>query len=146
MKGVSAVIAIILILMIVVALAALAYTWFTGIFATLTQTAGTAVTTTTGQMATQFRIEAASCTGTCVAGETVSFTIRNTGTQTFDRELTDAYVDGIHYEPTPTGSGDLGSGGTETYTLTTGEAHTCDTSVVAVTIATGLRDSRIIIC
>ena len=84
MKGVSAVIAIILILMIVVALAALAYTWFTGIFASMTQTAGTAVTSTTGAMATQFRLESAVCDSAggaggdtvCDTGEDISIVIR----------------------------------------------------------------------
>jgi len=87
MKGVSSVIAIILILMIVIALAALAYTWFSGIFASLTSTAGTAVTTTTGAMATQFTIESVKQTGT-----SVSFVIRNTGTQTIDLTNTNVYT------------------------------------------------------
>jgi len=79
MKGVSEVIAIILILMIVIALAALAYTWFSGIFATMTGAAGTAVTTTTQAMATQFQLESAKESGT-----TITFFMRNTGTQTID--------------------------------------------------------------
>ena len=148
MKGVSAVIAVILILMIVVALAALAYTWFTGIFASLTQTAGTAVTATTGAMATQYRVESASCSvDPCILGSTVTFSIRNTGTQSFARDQTDAYLDGVHYTPTATGGPDPVPQGTViTYTLATSQAHTCDTSVLAVTIATGLRDSRVITC
>jgi len=79
MKGVSEVIAIILILMIVIALAALAYTWFSGIFASMTGAAGTAVTTTTQAMATQFQLESAKQSTT-----TINFYMRNTGTQTID--------------------------------------------------------------
>ena len=74
--------------MIVIALAALAYTWFSGIFASLTSTAGTAVTTTTGAMATQFVIDAAKQT----TATSITFVIRNTGTQSIDLGTLNAYL------------------------------------------------------
>ncbi len=79
-KGVSEVIAIILILMIVIALAALAYTWFSGIFASLTGTASVAVTTTTSQMATAFKIDTIKWTPQVG----LAFTLRNVGSQSFN--------------------------------------------------------------
>ena len=92
MKGVSEVIAIILILMIVIALSALAYTWFSGIFASMTASAGTAVTTTTQAMQTQFNLESAGNTST----NAIRFIIRNTGTQPFNCSDTkiSVYIDG----------------------------------------------------
>jgi FlaG/FlaF family flagellin (archaellin) len=105
MKGVSAVIAIILILMIVVALAALAYTWFTGIFTSLTETTGTAVESTTGAMATQFTIEAATCeAGGCGGNDCVHVTIRNTGSTDIDGDAIAAYVDDVLVTSTATGN------------------------------------------
>jgi FlaG/FlaF family flagellin (archaellin) len=148
MKGVSAVIAIILILMIVVALAALAYTWFTGIFASLTQTAGTAVTSTTGAMATQFRLESAVCDNDpCNTGDTITIVVRNTGTEDFSVAGTTMYVDGINYGLTDVSCTDpIDQGDICQYTATTTVNHACDTSVVSVTIETGLRDSKILEC
>jgi flagellin-like protein len=156
MKGVSAIIAIILILMIVVALAALAYTWFTGIFASLTGTAGTAIETTTGQMATQFRLEAASWnTGT----GTLEFTIRNTGAEgaIFDPTQTSLYLDG-NFEPitvapsysSPACSTTFDKGCTITWKQVpvayTGMSCTTPKTVVKVSIATGLSDSKTVEC
>jgi flagellin-like protein len=87
MKGVSDVIAIILILMIVIALAALAYTWFTGVFTSLTASAGTAVTQTTTQMQSQFSIENAR-----YSAGSIRVDYRNTGTQTLDETFMTAYI------------------------------------------------------
>jgi FlaG/FlaF family flagellin (archaellin) len=95
MKGVSAVIAIILILMIVVALAALAYTWFTGIFTSLTESTGTAVTSTTGAMATQFVIENAACDDTG-AYDLVDVVVRNTGTADINTTAFSTYINDVY--------------------------------------------------
>jgi len=166
MKGVSSIIAIILILMIVIALSALAYTWFSGIFASLTSTAGTAVTTTTGEMATQFRIESA----VKVGASYTEITIRNIGTQNINASAGTGwqiaiYIDGnqqtgfsgsvpVNCINCVTGAGTSctsGSGciilpqGAATYRPTT-TAPTCGTSVVKVTIGAGVTDSRTISC
>jgi flagellin-like protein len=149
MKGVSSVIAIILILMIVIALAALAYTWFSGIFASLTSTAGTAVTTTTGAMNTQFRIEAARYGGSVATG--VNVTIRNIGTQSFNVSKSTAYIAGgyVPYQGI-TVTGTLAPYATAViYNITnttTGGAIICGSTIVAVTIGTGLTNSRTIAC
>ena len=92
MKGVSEVIAIILILMIVIALAALAYTWFSGIFASLTGTAGVAVTTTTQTMVTTFEIEQAK-----YIPNTLYVYIRNVGIQNFNAStgVVSIYIDNV---------------------------------------------------
>jgi len=115
MKGVSAIIAIILILMIVVALAALAYTWFTGIFATLTGGAETAVETTTTAMGVNFRIESAKNVSDVPCCD-ISVTVRSVGTSALDLTKITAYVDDekkeIHQQTTlPT----MGYGDTETF-------------------------------
>jgi flagellin-like protein len=155
MKGVSSVIAIILILMIVIALAALAYTWFSGIFASLTSTAGTAVTTTTSAMATQFRIEAAKFTATgCVPSYVspwngcLNVTIRNTGTQGFNVSKTVTYVGGANSPilgTIPTGS--LTGGQTSViYNISNQTTISCGSTVLTITIETGLSDSRSITC
>ena len=75
--------------MIVVALAALAYTWFTGIFATLTGGAETAVETTTTAMGVNFRIE----TAKNITVDNISVTVRNVGTSILDLTKVTAYVD-----------------------------------------------------
>ena len=77
--------------MIVVALAALAYTWFTGIFASLTSGAETAVETTTEAMGVSFRIEAAKRIDAGL--EDVSVTVRNVGTSALNVSKFSAYVD-----------------------------------------------------
>jgi flagellin-like protein len=149
MKGVSEIIAIILILMIVIALAALAYTWFSGIFATLTGTASTSITQTTQQMQAQFRLEAASYTGST---DTMSFTIRNTGSKTFDATKSSLFVDNRPITlgaPTcnPAGTcSTLANGGTATWTIATfPDPNPTSTSMAKTTIETGLQSSDIII-
>jgi len=146
MKGVSSVIAIILILMIVIALAALAYTWFSGIFASLTSTAGTAVTTTTGAMATQFTIEAAKYGGSVATG--VNATIRNTGTTSFDASKAVAYVGGsLSPKQGPASTTTLTSGMTSVlWNISNQSPITCGTTVLTITIETGLSNSRSISC
>jgi flagellin-like protein len=153
MKGVSSVIAIILILMIVIALAALAYTWFSGIFASLTSTAGTAVTTTTGAMATQFSIETSK--GTNGAGS-VTLVIRNTGTQNIDTTKLSAYVN----DAPCTGTGTVnplipGAYLTTPISLTNCLTCTCTSGIcynsgkietIIITIGTGLQNSATVTC
>ena len=150
MKGVSSVIAIILILMIVIALAALAYTWFSGIFATMTQQAGTAVTTTTGAMGTRFKIEAARNISSGPLWY-VNITIRNIGTVNINLSLLTAYVDGANVPviysaippPYPILTPQSASG--QIPINTTNVGNPCD-KILMLTIATGLSDSRKISC
>jgi archaellum component FlaF (FlaF/FlaG flagellin family) len=134
--------------MIVIALAALAYTWFSGIFASLTSTAGSAVTSTTTAMATQFRIEAARYGGSVATG--VNATIRNTGTQSFNVSKSVAYVGGA-YSPilgfSPPGT--LAAGGTAVIYNIANQTIACPTTgstTLTITIETGLTDSRAITC
>jgi len=111
MKGVSAIIAIILILMIVVALAALAYTWFTGIFASLTGGAETAVETTTTAMGVNFRIESAKN----VTSDDVTVNIRNVGTSAINVSKMTAYVNDEKEEITDISDPSLVYGETATF-------------------------------
>ena len=132
--------------MIVIALAALAYTWFSGVFSTLTSQAGAAVTSTTGQMATQFKIEVAKY----ISGSQVNYTIRNIGTQTFDVSKTNAFIGGApasmagwtctpactnNYVPIG-GTVNIQVSNTTAACLSTGGGKTMN-----VNIATGLQDS-----
>jgi flagellin-like protein len=133
MKGVSAVIAVILILMIVVALAALAYTWFTGIFSSLTETAGTSITDTTTSMGKQFALDAASCNG-----NSLQFTVRNTGTGSLDATQVVAYLDGS-FVGTTGGTGIIPEGGVKTYTNTSSGCGSANT--LRVTIENGVSNS-----
>jgi FlaG/FlaF family flagellin (archaellin) len=143
MKGVSAVIAIILILMIVVALAALAYTWFTGIFASLTQSTGTAVTQTTTGMGYAFTIENAWCDDTnCPSGnDCVRTSVRNTGTEDIDAGEITIYIDGNLVTDNAAGTIPVG----EVQSFNSGDAAgevTCGTSaIIKVTIGTGLEQT-----
>jgi len=163
MKGVSSVIAIILILMIVIALAALAYTWFSGIFASLTSTAGTAVTTTTGAMATQFRIESSRYTTSPFVS--ILTTIRNTGSQSFNASTT---IVGLYFDNalwtgavTPTAGAGCTVAASNGYMLDKGcvITYTIVPSAVAcpicpgicnnmtkVTVGTGLMDTSSLVC
>ncbi len=143
MKGVSAIIAIILILMIVVALSALAYTWFSGIFTSLTTTTSNATSTATTAMAMQFRIEAARVANS----QNVSATIRNIGTVNFDVGKLGVYVDGqlSVYSPNATGINYVTPGQTATINITNTTAA-CPNKVLAITLESGLQDSRTISC
>ena len=140
MKGVSAIIAIILILMIVVALSALAYTWFSGIFSSLTTTTSNATSQATTAMAMQFRIEAAKSMNSA----NVSATIRNIGTVNLDVGKLGVYVDGMlsSYAPNATM---LNPGQTITLNITNATAA-CPNKVLAITLESGLQDSRTISC
>ena len=143
--------------MIVIALSALAYTWFSGIFASMTQSAGTAVTSTTQAMSTQFRIESAKFIATgCNGRYTTPFngclniTIRNTGTQSFNADKTSVYVGGA-YSPIlgASAAGTLIQYGTAVIYNVSNQTTACPTTgvaVVTVTIETGLSDSRPIAC
>jgi len=172
MKGISEVIAIILILMIVIALAALAYTWFSGIFSQLTQTAGTSVTQTQQSMQSRFKIEAtycdarpgASATACSDATDFVVFTLRNLGTQRINVTQVSAYIDGswenltnsvaspitITYSPQPACSvTSFDQGCTATWNKTNPNIKPAcpgGTSVLRVSLGTGLADSRSINC
>jgi hypothetical protein len=129
--------------MIVIALAALAYTWFSGIFASLTSTAGSAVTTTTTAMATQFRIEAAKF----YTGGWVNATIRNIGTQKFSNNTLGAYVSGTWSTINAVSpSGDVDTGKTVTLNISNGTAACLPSggATLSITIGTGLTDSRTI--
>jgi len=136
MKGVSAVI---------VALAALAYTWFTGIFSSLTATTETAVTETTGAMATQFRIEAAKYIGS----NHMNATIRNTGTQAFNVSKSTVYVAGSSASLDTTNpfnpGGNLAPGDTSTLYNITNTTEACGKALTVI-IATGLSDTKTIVC
>ena len=156
MKGVSEVIAIILILLIVIALAALAYTWFSGIFSTMTQTAGQNIEQNAQQMNIQFRLDSASCSANpCIAASTVSVTIRNTGQQAFDATQTNIYqggtlktVAGTTYSPgTCSGAGNFKNGCTATYTYAAAAPlPTCSTTVMKAGITNGLTDTATLAC
>ena len=76
MKGISAVIAVILILMITVALAAMAYVWFTDVFETVTEGAGSAAEGTATTIATSFSIAGAT---NSTSGDTIEVYVTNTG-------------------------------------------------------------------
>jgi flagellin-like protein len=158
-KGVSSVIAIILILMIVIALAALAYTWFSGIFASLTSTAGSAVTSTTTAMATQFRIEAARKD----ASNNVNILIRNIGTQSFNasKDIVGVYIDNSLRTDVSSTVGFIGCSGTGSiadkgcvvsYGIPAVAGLSCPTcpgacvNITKVTIGTGLTDTTNIVC
>jgi FlaG/FlaF family flagellin (archaellin) len=168
MKGIESIIAIILILMIVIALAALAYTWFSGIFASMTGTASTAVTSTTNEMATQFRIESVKY----IPALYTEVAIRNIGTQNINASTGSTgqiafYIDGTSQvafsgvntlvsctscSGTCTGSTLPGPiacnilpGGVAVYRPTT-TAPTCGTSIIKVTIGAGTTDTRTISC
>jgi FlaG/FlaF family flagellin (archaellin) len=141
MKGVSAIIAIILILMIVVALSALAYTWFSGIFTSITTTTSNATATATTAMAMQFRIEAAKFYG----GNFTNATIRNIGTVNFDVGRLGVYIDGVMSSYTPNSSYLLPPGQIFTLNVTNATAA-CPNKVLAITLESGLQDSRTISC
>ena len=162
MKGVSEIIAIILILMIVIALAALAYTWFSGIFSSLTATAGTSVTQSTNAMATQFKIENAKWVA---ASSYTDVTIRNTGTQAINSSvaLIAFFIDGT-VNPIASFNGGtpvtcvgcsgvcpgancmIQPGSVAEYRPTTALTYGCGTSVIKVTATNGQSDSRTISC
>jgi flagellin-like protein len=163
MKGVSEIIAIILILMIVIALAALAYTWFSGIFASMTTTAGTNIQNTANTMNIQFVIDAASCnTGPCAVGSTVSITVRNTGQPHFNASQTSFYIDGKPFAFTAAQctagtciATDLANGCTYTCSRVTVAADPlprcpsvtpAQTSLMKAVIASGLEQSDTVNC
>jgi len=139
----------------------LAYTWFSGIFASLTSTAGTAVTTTTGAMTTQFRIESSRYT----SGTGIATTIRNIGSQSFNAS---SAVVGLYFDNslwtgaiTPTAGAGCTVGSSNGYMLDKGcvITYTIVPSAVAcpicpgicnnmtkVTVGTGLMDTSSLVC
>ena len=136
--------------MIVIALSALAYTWFSGIFASMTQSAGTAVTTTTSAMATQFSIDSAKGSGT-----TVNIVYRNTGTQNINRTQSNVYVNDA-----PCTFSDTGTLGPSQYTSPAVAATNCPSCTCSggicynsnkietaiLTIGSGLQQSATVTC
>jgi FlaG/FlaF family flagellin (archaellin) len=155
MKGIESIIAIILILMIVIALAALAYTWFSGVFASMTGTASTAVTSTTNAMTTQFSVDSAKG-----SGSTVTVVIRNTGTQPFSLTNLNGYMQD---NPCTCTSGCTGTASPNSYsgsiTLTCPATYTCNScsghicylssgaiETIIVTIGSGLQEIATVTC
>jgi flagellin-like protein len=141
MKGVSEIIAIILILMIVIALAALAYTWFSGIFSSLTSTAGTSVTQSTNAMASNFNIESARNFSLVGGVASVSVSLRNVGTQAFDMTQIGAYVNNLPYSTTGN-SGSLVPGAVQNFNVTS-VPNPCG-QVLKITIGSGLSQTATI--
>lgn len=93
MKGQEDIIAVVLILMVTIALTALAYMWFSGIFSGIMATVTTALTRTSGAMATQFKIENAVFN---ITENTILYvTIRNVGSQSFNANKVAFYVNDL---------------------------------------------------
>ena len=134
MKGVSAVIAVILILMIVVALAALAYTWFTGIFSSLTESAGENIMDTTESMSKQFALDAVGC-----SGGTLSVSVRNTGSGSLDAANVAIYLDGVVKTHSVTGT--IAEGAVRAYSISSSGCVANSGQVVRVTIENGVSNS-----
>jgi hypothetical protein len=128
--------------MIVIALAALAYTWFSGIFSSLTATAGTSVTQTTGAMATQFKVESAKNTSAVA----VTAVIRNVGTGTIDLTKVAAYLDGGPIVITGGNAGTLAPGGTQQIVVTVPASPVVCARTLMISIGTGLSDSKGVVC
>ena len=129
--------------MIVVALAALAYTWFTGIFAGLTESTGTAVTQTTTGMGYSFTIENAYCEADgCGAGnDCIRTTIRNTGTEPIDASGIQVYIDNDLVANNAGGT--IAVGGILNFNSGTGASDAaCGTAdILKVTIGSGLEQT-----
>lgn len=96
MKGQEEIITIILLVMIVLAVASLAYMWITGMFTSLVDFVGNAITQTSGSMATQFRLENAVYDP--ILNE-LYVTVRNVGSQNFDSTRTAFYVNDVPQQP-----------------------------------------------
>jgi flagellin-like protein len=154
MKGIESIIAIILVLMIVIALAALAYTWFSGIFASLTSTAGSAMTTTTSNMNTEISIDSAKNISS--TSNQISLVVRNTGNANFNITGLAAYVSDTACT-VPLLIGSMIPGNYTGFTITNCptcnvcNGHICYLStgameIVTITISTGLQTSAIVVC
>jgi len=138
MKGVSTVIAVILVLMITVAMAALAYLWFTGVFETLTGVANQTIGGAQQQMATKFSIEAA----TNITNDTVSVSMRNTGTVDIDLDKVATYVTNELRDNTASGTLTPGT----VYTFNVTDITNPCSKVLSITVATGADDTYAITC
>jgi hypothetical protein len=137
--------------MIVIAMAALAYTWFSGIFASLTSTAGSAVTSTIGAMTTQFRIEAARNVSSGPLWY-VNISIRNVGTTNINLNMSIAYLDEINvpvlYQYIPGFPNIILTPGSVSGQIpinTTSVGSPCGKTLM-ITVATGIFDSRKVNC
>jgi len=115
MKGISAVIAVVLILMITVALAAMAYVWFTGVFETISGSAGEAAEKTGQTIATSFDIASAGYNSTTSLNEYVLVYVTNTGTSDIDLVNMNVFV-GVT-KATLTNSGTMSPGDTELFAI-----------------------------
>jgi hypothetical protein len=120
----------------------LAYTWFSGVFASLTGTAGTAVTATTNEMATQFKIEAARYDS---ATARTNITIRNIGTQIINAAQSAVYIAGAPATYTSVTVSSIGQYGTSVIYGITNSTAVCG-NIIVVTIGTGTSDSRTVSC
>jgi FlaG/FlaF family flagellin (archaellin) len=93
MKGISTILAMLLMVIIVISLVALVYTWFSGIFASTTSSAGTALTGTTNSMLTDFSIENAKQE----ADGNITVDLRNVGTASINTSQIVTYVNNTLY-------------------------------------------------
>lgn len=139
MKGVSAVIAIILILMIVVALAALAWTWFSGIFADLTESAGESITQQQEQIQKNFALEASFC----AVNGSIGFSVRNIGTGELDGDQVSAYVNNVPASTTGVG-GILAEGAISSYMTENVTCFAMTNPTLKITIESGLSKSDVL--
>jgi hypothetical protein len=124
--------------MITVAMAALAYLWFTGVFETLTGGANETITGTQKQLGTKFSIEAATNT----TNDTVSVSIRNTGTYDIDLDKVATYITDDLKDNTA--SGTLAAGSVYTFNITN-ITSPCN-KVLRITVETGADDTTSITC
>ena len=148
-KGISAVIAIVLILMITVALAAAAYVWFSGVFETITEGVGDAATGVTEKISTDFTLEAAvgEDTNTDTVYDTLSVSMRNTGTQDIDLATVAFYIAGKNEAITDGNEGMLVAGAVKTLKITglIASDDPCD-KALKVTTGAGTEKSTTIEC
>ncbi|MDD5416701.1 MAG: CARDB domain-containing protein [Candidatus Aenigmarchaeota archaeon] len=94
MKGISAVLATVLIVVITVAIIGLAYGWATGMFKMVSDTSEENVGKTTDNMMKSVQIIAAKCEDTLADNtNTVTFTIRSTGTKDIEAAELSAFLD-----------------------------------------------------
>jgi len=144
MKGQEEVLSIIMLVMIALAVVSLAYMWITGMFSTLADSVGKAITQTTGSMATQFRLENAVYDP--VLNE-LYVTVRNVGTQTFDATRTAFYVNEIAQTPEIPSCpncdcSSLSRGCIASYEILNVVGTVSEGSMLRITIENGAQDSR----
>ncbi|MDD5416705.1 MAG: hypothetical protein PHU12_01890 [Candidatus Aenigmarchaeota archaeon] len=126
MKGISAIIAVVLILMITVALAAMAYVWFTGVFKTISESAGESATKAGQDIATQFSIAGATNSSD---GRNIDVYVTNTGSSDIEAKNFLLLVNGVKRNHVATEILAPGETATLTNTTTVDKTYTCDNSV-----------------